>query len=56
MAKSRRQADVAATIERKNHKGLSLLKDFAIMIKPKNEAPVNWEKIYFDEAEFLEVE
>ena len=56
MAKSRRQADVAATIERKNHKGLSLLKDFAVMIKPKKEAPVDWEKIYFDEDEFLELE
>ena len=56
MAKSRRQADVAATIERKNHKGLSLLKDFAVMIKPKKEAPVDWEKIYFGEDEFLELE
>ena len=56
MAKARRQADVAATIERKNHKELSLLKDFAVMIKPKNQDTVDWTKIYVHENEFLEVE
>ena len=56
MAKARRNADVAATIERKNNMQLSLLKDFAIMIKPNRPDPVDWTKIYLNEDEFLTVD
>ena len=56
MAKAGRQADVAATIERKNNKAISLLKDIATMLKPEDEKTVNWQDIYLNEDEFLLIE
>ena len=53
MAKARRSADINATIERRHHKSLSLLKDIAVMMKPRNEDPVDWAKIHSTEDEFL---
>ena len=55
-AKARRQADVNARIERANNASLSLLKQVAVMLKPKDTEPVEWEKIYLHEDEFLDIE
>ena len=56
MAKARRQADVNATIERKHNQSVSVLKNIAVMMRPANEDPVDWAKIYSNEEEFLEIE
>ena len=55
-AKARRQADVSARIERANNAALSLIKQVAVMMKPKDIEPVEWEKIYLHEDEFLDIE
>ena len=61
-AKARRQADVtklistSAKIERANNAALSLIKQVAVMMKPKDIEPVEWEKIYLHEDEFLDIE
>ena len=32
------------------------MKDIAVMMKPKDEEPVDWSKIYMNEEEFLEID
>ena len=55
-AKARRQADVSAKIERANNASLSLVKQVAVLLKPSHVEPVEWDKIYSNEDEFLEIE
>ena len=56
MAKARRSADINATIERRHNKSISVLKNIAVMMKPKEEDPVDWSKIHSTEDEFLEID
>ena len=56
MAKARRSADINATIERRHNKSISVLKNIAVMMKPKEEDTVDWSKIHSTEDEFLEID
>lgn len=56
VAKSRRAADFNQSSERKFNPNASKLQEIAVMLKPEGFPKLQEDKVYVDEATFLEIE